>query len=184
MKNTIEKVNLDKFIEDAKKLYSKELKKSGMSETQAETACKIWGKNEYTIDQFKNKEEYDNVMFWVNDVRERTLSNYLKHINAGDNYSFGDLARAYFITHSVDGFYKFNITDDTILDLVYYDNSKYGERGYYFVQIWPEEDEKFIFKVDARPKELRIYQITDDKQEELFNDIIDIYTISENEAKK
>lgn len=67
---------------------------------------------------------------------------------------------------------------------MYYDNSKYGERGYYFVQIWPEEDEKFIFKVDARPKELRIYQITDDKQEELFNDIIDIYTISENEAKK
>ena len=67
---------------------------------------------------------------------------------------------------------------------MYYDNSKYGESGYYFVQIWPEEDEKFIFKIDARPEELRICQITDDKPEELFNDIIDIYTISENEVKK
>ena len=173
MKN-IKKINIDKFMEQAKETWTKELKRSGMTEEQAEMLCKIWGMNEYDISQFKTKEEYKNVMFWVNDSRERMISNYLKCINAFDKeFVISDLMSAYFKLHSVKKFYEGNASDNIIADLIYYSGGVYDEESYYFVQIFKEEDEIFLFKVDIKVFELRIMQIEEDT--ELYNKIISEY---------
>ena len=171
----IKKINIDEFIEQAKETWTRELKRSGMTEEQAETLCKIWGMNEYDISQFKSKEEYKNSIFWVNDSRERMISNYLKCINAFDKeFAIDDLLSAYFKLHSVKKFYEGNTSDDICMNLIYYNNGGYGERSYYFVQTFKEENETFLFKVDIKAFELRIAQI--EEGTELYNKIIFEYT--------
>lgn len=173
MKN-IKKINIDKFMEQAKETWTKELKRSGMTEEQAEMLCKIWGMNEYDISQFESKEEYKNVMFWVNDSRERMISNYLKCINAFDKeFAIDDLLSAYFKLHSVKKFYEGNTSDNIIADLIYYSGGVYDEESYYFIQNFKEENETFLFKVDIKVFELRITQIEEDT--ELYNKIISEY---------
>lgn len=170
----IEKINMDEFIKQAEETWTKELKRSGMTEKQAEMLCKIWGMNEYDISQFKSKEEYKKVMFWVKDSRERMISNYLKCINAFDKeFVISDLMSAYFKLHSVKKFYEGNASDNIIADLIYYSGGVYDEESYYFVQIFKEEDEIFLFKVDIKVFELRIMQIEEDT--ELYNKIISEY---------
>ena len=173
----IKKINIDEFIEQAKETWTRELKRSGMTEEQAEMLCKIWGMNEYDISQFKSKEEYKNVMFWVNDSRERMISNYLKCINAFDKeFAIDDLLIAYFKLHSVKKFYEGNTSDDIIADLIYYSGGVYDERSYYFVQIFRKEDgenKMYLFKVDTRAFELHVMQIR--RNSELYNTIISEY---------
>lgn len=173
MKN-IEKINIDEFIEQAQETWTRELKRSDMTEEQAEMLCKIWGMNEYDISQFKSKEEYKNVMFWVKDSRERMISNYLKCINAFDKeFVISDLMSAYFKLYDVKVFYNSSISDSINMDLIYYNNSKYDEESYYFIQNFKEENETFLFKVDTKVFELRITQIEEDT--ELYNKIISEY---------
>nr|DAO70851.1 MAG TPA: hypothetical protein [Bacteriophage sp.] len=171
----IEKINIDEFIEQAKETWTRELKRSGMTEEQAEMLCKIWGMNEYDISQFEGKEEYKNVMFWVNDSRERMISNYLKCINAFDKeFAIDDLLSAYFKLHSVKKFYEGNTSDDISTDLIYYNSGTYDERSYYFIQNFKEEEEIFLFKVEIDVFELRITQM--EEKTELYNKIIFEYT--------
>lgn len=171
----IEKINIDEFIEQAKETWARELKKSGMTEEQVEMLCKIWGMNEYDISQFKSKEEYKNVMFWVNDSRERMISNYLKCINAFEKeFAIDDLLSAYFKLHSVKKFYEGNTSDNISTDLIYYNSGAYDERSYYFIQNFKEEEEIFLFKIEIDAFELRITQM--EEETELYNKIIFEYT--------
>jgi hypothetical protein len=173
----IEKINIDEFIEQAKETWTRELKKSGMTEEQAEMLCKIWGMNEYNISQFESKEEYKNVIFWVNDSRERMISNYLKCINAFEKeFAIDDLLSAYFKLHSVKKFYEGNTSNNIVADLIYYSGGVYDEQSYYFVQIFKKEDgedKMYLFKADTREFELYIMQIR--RNSELYNTIISEY---------